>query len=62
MKYPPFSFTVPFVAPILLGLCWMVVAGQINNQIILPPINQVFDVMAHPFRDLISMGSLVRAM
>lgn len=37
----------------------MVVAGQIDNQIILPPVNQVFDVMVHPFEDLISMGSLV---
>lgn len=42
----------------LLAFCWIIVAGQINNSIILPSINQVFDVLAHPFSDLISMGSL----
>lgn len=58
MKSTVASFFIPFVAPILLAICWITIAQRIDNQIILPSIHQVFDVLAHPFRDLISMGSL----
>ena len=49
---------IPLLAPVLLALCWIFMAGRINNQVILPSMNQVFDILRHPFQDLISMGSL----
>ena len=56
MKY--LSFIVPLLAPVLLGLCWVWMAARIHNQVILPPVDQVLYILAHPFEDLISMGSL----
>lgn len=58
MKYSVASFCIPLLAPILLAVCWLVIAGHINNQIILPSITQVWAILLHPFQDLISMGSL----
>ena len=37
---------------------WIFLARELDNQVILPKIGQVGDILAHPARDLISMGSL----
>lgn len=52
------SFAVPLLAPVLLALCWIWMAARIHNQVILPPMEQVLYILAHPFEDLVSMGSL----
>ncbi len=49
---------LPALAPVLLGLLWVFMAGRIGNQVILPGIEQVGELMLHPGEDLISMGSL----
>jgi NitT/TauT family transport system permease protein len=46
------------MAPVLLGTIWLVLARQIDNQVILPAMGQVGDILRHPTEDLISMGSL----
>jgi NitT/TauT family transport system permease protein len=56
MKY--LSFVLPLLAPVFLALCWLWMAARIHNPVILPPMDQVFYILAHPFEDLISMGSL----
>lgn len=52
------SFAVPLLAPVFLALCWIWMAARIHNQVILPPMEQVLYILAHPFEDLVSMGSL----
>ena len=58
MKIRPLSLAVPLMAPALLCLVWLVLADRIDNQVILPSIAQVADILTHPFSDLIGMGSL----
>ena len=47
------------VAPVLLLLVWIVAAWRIDNQVILPRVEAVLSLMAHPTQSLISMGSLL---
>ncbi|MFO7750295.1 MAG: ABC transporter permease [Desulfobacteraceae bacterium] len=58
MKARVLSLTIPVLAPVFLALLWIIVAQRVGNQVILPRIEQVIQLMAHPTRDLISMGSL----
>jgi NitT/TauT family transport system permease protein len=58
MKTRALSLTIPLMAPVLLGTIWLVLARQIDNQVILPAMGQVGDILRHPTEDLISMGSL----
>lgn len=58
MKTRALSLTIPLMAPVLLGAVWLALARQIDNQVILPAMGQVGDILRHPTEDLISMGSL----
>jgi len=58
MKNRALSLAVPLMAPALLCLIWMGLAVRIDNQVILPSIGQVADILFHPGGDLIGMGSL----
>ncbi|MCT4625505.1 ABC transporter permease [Halodesulfovibrio sp.] len=49
---------VPFITPILFIGLWMMAAAQISNQVILPSVEQVLDLLMQPLADVISMGSL----
>jgi len=49
---------VPFLAPLIFLILWAIIARRIDNQVILPGIGQVTDILMHPGRDLISMGSI----
>ena len=49
---------MPFLAPLIFILLWAIIARRIDNQVILPGLGQVADILMHPARDLISMGSL----
>lgn len=59
MKHRLLLLVVPLMAPTLLCLIWLVLAAHINNQVILPSIGQVADILLHPGNDLIGMGSLI---
>ncbi len=58
MRTRALSLTLPVMAPALLALIWIALARQIGNQVILPSIEQVGQIVFHPTEDLISMGSL----
>jgi len=49
---------VPFLAPLIFLTLWAIIARRIDNHVILPGIGQVTDILMHPGRDLISMGSI----
>lgn len=60
MKNKIFALILSLVAPFtFLGL-WWVLAKIVDNQVILPNISAVMDILFHPTQDLISMGSLVQ--
>ena len=46
-------------APVLFLVVWQVAAERAGNEIILPPVWQVADILFHPTKNLISMGSLL---
>lgn len=58
MKNRPLFLFIPLMAPTLLCIVWMILAERIDNQVILPHIGQVADIIIHPTSDLIGMGSL----
>ena len=49
----------PALVPALLVVVWIYAAWQIGNKVILPPVDDVLSLLAHPTENLISMGSLV---
>ena len=51
-------FLVPLLLPILFLLLWDVVAARVNNEIILPRLENVLTLLSHPNDNLLSMGSL----
>jgi NitT/TauT family transport system permease protein len=53
-------FTLSLVLPGLLLLVWHFSAKTIDNQVILPPVQQVADLIFSPTVSLIGMGSLAR--
>ncbi|NLC08040.1 MAG: ABC transporter permease [Syntrophomonadaceae bacterium] len=53
------SFWVSLIVPIAFIFLWIFMAAKINNAVILPTVNQVFQLVLHPFDNLISMGSLL---
>ncbi|WP_459922941.1 ABC transporter permease [Desulfatiferula olefinivorans] len=59
MKQRSLSMTLPFVAPIGLALVWMIIANRIANQVIMPSLEQIGDILVRPTQGLIGMGSLL---
>jgi len=53
-------FALALVLPGLLLLAWHLSANALGNQVILPPVQQVADLIASPTVSLIGMGSLAR--
>ncbi len=53
------SFFLPLVVPALFLLIWQILSVRVDNEIILPRVDQVTSILSHPQTDLISMGSLV---
>ena len=58
MKQRVLSLSLPAIVPALFAVLWVVLAQRIANQVILPGMAEVVDLLAHPTEDLISMGSL----
>ena len=56
-KHRTFSL-VPFVIPALFLLLWHIAAVKANNQVVVPPPEQVGELFASPFASVIGMGSL----
>jgi NitT/TauT family transport system permease protein len=52
-------FLLPAVIPLLFLLLWELLARKVDNQIILPGIEEVATLLLHPTEDLLSMGSLL---
>lgn len=50
---------LPLVTPAVFLLAWMLAAYQIGNQVILPTVGQVAELLSSPTQNLISMGSLL---
>lgn len=53
------AFFLPLLVPILFLLGWEYTALQLHNEIILPTVGQVGNILLHPYDELIAMGSLV---
>lgn len=49
---------IPLITPAFFVVLWMMAAAQISNQVILPTVGQVVDLLTCPLADVISMGSL----
>lgn len=49
----------PFIFPILFLIFWELIANKIDNQAILPRINEVLDILLNPTDELIGTGSLL---
>ena len=52
-------FLISLAAPVLFIIFWQVTATRVDNEIILPKVGQVANILAHPQSSLISMGSLI---
>ncbi len=58
MKSQITSILIPVIVPVLWIIIWICAALKIGNQVILPQIDNVFNLLANPTENLISMGSL----
>ena len=58
MKQRALSLSLPVFVPALFAVLWVVLAQRIANQVILPGMDQVANLLVRPTEDLISMGSL----
>jgi NitT/TauT family transport system permease protein len=52
-------FSLALTTPILFLILWSWIAGRVDNQVIMPSLDAVLDLLSQPNQDLISMGSLV---
>lgn len=53
-----FFLCAPLVVPVLFFVLWELAARATGNDLILPPLEQVGLLLAHPLDNVISMGSL----
>jgi NitT/TauT family transport system permease protein len=59
MKFFFRSFCLPLIVPIVFLFVWQVTSVRMDNDIVLPRIGQVLDLLLHPLGDLLAMGSLL---
>ena len=52
-------FSLALTTPILFLILWSWIAGRVDNQVIMPSLDAVLDLLSQPNQDLISMGSLM---
>lgn len=52
-------FSLALMTPILFLILWSWIAGRVDNQVIMPSVDAVLDLLSQPNQDLISMGSLL---
>ena len=58
MKIPIHSFVLPCVVPALLVLVWSLLSPIIDNNMILPPVGKVYQIISQPLSPIIAMSSL----
>lgn len=58
MRNRLFFLCAPLVVPVLFFVLWELAARATGNELILPPLEQVGLLLAHPLDNVISMGSL----
>lgn len=58
MRNRLFFLSAPLVVPVLFFVLWELAARATGNELILPPLEQVGLLLAHPLDNVISMGSL----
>lgn len=54
-----FHFLQSCILPILFLLFWQFMTGRVNNDMVLPPISQVVNILLHPTEKLIGVGSIL---
>ena len=59
MKTITWRIIITLALPVLLIVLWSFLARQIENEVILPFVDQVARLLLHPTENLISMGSLL---
>lgn len=59
MKNILYRLFLPLAAPAALLILWQVLAGKIDNEVVLPPVSQVWYLLMHPTENLLQMGSMV---
>ena len=52
------NFLLPLIIPIIFLCFWDVMAGRIQNDILLPEVGQVAALIADPSQDLVALGTL----
>lgn len=52
------TFLAPILAPLVFLVLWNFIAVNVGNDLILPGLDQVSDLLLYPYKDVISMGSL----
>lgn len=60
MKNFAFTFCLPAVVPLAVLALWQVAAPIIDNNMVLPPVRSVLDILLHPTASLLSMGPLIK--
>ena len=58
MRKKVLALCAPLLVPLLFFLIWEYAARLVANDLILPPLGQVADLLAHPTENVISMGTL----
>lgn len=53
-----YRLILPLIAPVCLLLVWQYAALKIENDVVLPTVGQVWTLLARPYEDLLSMGSM----
>lgn len=59
MKNFLYTAVLPLIAPVALLALWQYLAGRIDNEVVLPPVQQVWYIMMHPTENLLQMGSMI---
>ena len=59
MKNFLYTAVLPLIAPAALLALWQYLAGRIDNEVVLPPVQQVWYIMTHPTENLLQMGSMI---
>ncbi len=60
MKRLFYTFCLPLLVPVLLLGIWHYFTPIIDNNMILPPVHKIWDILTNPTEPLLSMGSLIQ--
>ena len=52
------NYLVPVLLPLFFLVFWQLLSLTVDNSIILPTVNEVVEILIHPMKNLLSMGSI----